>query len=325
MDRDQILDRIQKRALLKHGQDFSGSLFDDLIDDGLIPEGKRRGNIEKRPRYEFSRASYRRALQIVRLRSKGITGRNAIRVNLFLSGYSQPAWDVREALRKEFLAFAKSISKRIRSGYANNQRSIEPKHKASLLRQIGIPDARFQAAGLNLEDDQVVEALRSAKQRPIKQLSQISIDKLQELFCRRASFQQVASYLLEVFSGLLMFDPELTVTDVEVAEISMLIASIDDEALRQARRLFRLIVRSQFCGLWRVLKTEASPEIQRRATHAAVSAIRDQPGFAVAALVQCVRLLREFPPLRQYVATDEDCDKLLESLYFFNEPRSQNT
>ena len=137
MNRTQLIERASKRTLARYGQELPGSLFDDLIDNGLIPKGERRGNDGKHPIYEFSRASYRRALQIIRLRSMEIVGRDAVRVQFFLRQYSQPVWDVREALCNEYAAVAKSLSNQIRSGYADNWRPIPTKHKKSFLHQSG--------------------------------------------------------------------------------------------------------------------------------------------------------------------------------------------
>ena len=148
MNRAELIERVAKRARERYGQDFRGSLFDDLLDDELIPGGRRNENVGKHPVYEFDCASYRRALQIVRLRSKGIVGRDAIRVQLFLRKYSHPVLDVRDALRKEYVAAAKSLSNQVRSGYAGNWKSVAPKHKESLAHQMGTLDPRFEAAGI---------------------------------------------------------------------------------------------------------------------------------------------------------------------------------
>jgi CRISPR-associated endonuclease Cas1 len=75
-------------------------------------------------------------------------------------------------------------------------------------------------------------------------------DKLQDLVVQKIRFQQLPSWLLEALSGLLLFDPERSATDLEVTEASKLIASVGDEVFVRARRLYRLIVRSRFSALW---------------------------------------------------------------------------
>jgi hypothetical protein len=323
MNRTQLIERVATVARRRYGQVFNGSLFDDLVDEGLIPKGERLRNDGKRPTYEFNYRSYRRALQIVCLRSKGIVGRNAIRVRLFLRDYSQPVWDMREALRREYVDATKSVSNKIRSGYADNSKSVPPKHKASLVRQAGIVDARFESARLELQDNQLIQALRNARQKPVRRATDIGIDKLQDLLGQKISFQQLPSYSLEIFSGLLMFDPELRVTEVEVSELSKLIASVEDEMFIRARRLYRLIYRSRFSGFWESLKQDQSREDRQRATDVVLNAIRDQPSFAASAMVECVRLVHGNPSLYRYLSTDQNCDKLLTEINFLHAKSNQ--
>jgi hypothetical protein len=111
MRREELIRRLAKRAGERYGVGFRGSLFDDLVDDGLIPEGRRVGNDNKRPLYDFHRDSYRRALQIIRLRKQGIVGRDAIRVQLFIRGYSLPVWD-------DLLPYLPSFIRRVCSSFA---------------------------------------------------------------------------------------------------------------------------------------------------------------------------------------------------------------
>ena len=324
MKREQLIERVAEWSLARFGQDFPGSLFDDLVEDGLIPKGERQKNLGIHPVYDFACPSYRRARQIARLRSKGIVGRDAIRVQLFLRGYSQPVWDVREALRKEYVSFVKAISKKIRSSHANGWGEIGPSHKASFVGQAGELDRRFEAAGLKLAADQIIEFIRYARQQPVKQVSESFTGALEESLRRKPAFQQLAAHLVGLFSGLLMFEPDLKVSDIEVSELSKLISSVEDEAFIRARRLYGVIVHSRFRGFWQVLRTDTQVEERRPASEAALSAIRDEPGFAAATLVQCLRL-QELPQLKPWLSSDDDCDNLLSLLQFSYEGFDQNT
>jgi hypothetical protein len=314
MNKTQLVERACELTLLKYGQNFTESLFDDLIENGLIPKGIRLGNDGKHPIYDFGHASYRRALQIVRFQSRGIIRRDAIRVGLFLAGYSEPIFDVREALCHEYVAYGKSISHQIRSGYADNRKTVPPRHKQSFLRQGGPLDARFEAAGLGIPSDQVIELFRSAKQKPVCSLSNTAKGKLREQLLAKPSFQDLSETLLQVFSGLLMFNPERDAGTTGVGEIENLIASSDDDSFVCARRLFRVLARSGFANLWEHVGTAGSPGAQGIASDAAVFAIREQPEFATSALVQGLRIIQEFPVLKAHLSGEEELLNLLSTL-----------
>jgi hypothetical protein len=314
MNKTQLVERVCELTLLKYGQNFTESLFDDLNENGLIPKGIRLGNDGKHPIYDFGYASYRRALQIARFQSRGIIRRDAIRVGLFLAGYSEPVFDVREALCREYVAHGKSILHQIRSGYADNWKRVPPNHKQSFMRQAGPLDTRFEAAGLGISSDQVIELLRTAKQNPVYTLSNNDKSKLREQLFARLSFQDFSEALLQTFSGLLMFNPERDAGTTDVGEIENLITSTDDDSFACARRLYRVLVRSGFANLWEYVETAGSPEARKIASGAAVLAILEQPEFAASVLVQCLRSIREFPTLKIDLSGEEDCDRLLNLL-----------
>jgi hypothetical protein len=316
MNRKSLIDRVSRRASDRYGVDFSEALFDDLIDDGLIQKGERLKNEGKHPVYEFGWRSYRRALQIARLRGKDVVGRDAIRVQLFLSDYSEPVWDMREALGREYERFGKNIANQIRSGYADNWKVVPFKHKESFIRQAGVLDPRFEAAGLRLPADQLIGAFRNAKQKPVTAQTKISQDALRAWLLTKPQFQEIPESLLRAFSGLLMFNPDPNAR-VDTGDIRKLF-SADDEQFVRARRLYKVLIRSSFAPFWAIIQTAGSSKNQREASEAARSAIKNQPEFAASVFVQCLRLIQDMPVLGQFLSTDENCAKvlnLLSSLY----------
>jgi hypothetical protein len=319
MDKTQLVARASKRGLERYGQGFSESLFDDLLDDGLIKKGERRGNDGKRPIYEFGYVSYRRTLQILRLRSKGIVGRDATKVQLFLCSYSLPVWDVREALSREYTAAAKAISVQVRSSYADNWKTIPPKHKMSLVRQTGVLDLRFESAGLRLSADQLIEILRIAKQKPVDALSNAAQNEVSQWLLGNPSFQHLTPALLRVMSGMLMFDPEADLTAKQPDDIRKLITSATDDAFVRARRLYGLLVHSGLRVFWTFIKTDSAAKDRLAATGAALSAIREQSEFAASALVECLRLANEISGLTDLLSSDENCSKAMNMLNSFSE------
>lgn len=115
-------------------------------------------------------------------RRAGVVGRDALRIQLFVRGYSHPAWDVAHALAGEYVKFGKSITNQVRSGFADNQKSIGQKHKASFVQQLGTLDSRFDQAELRLPDDMYIAGLRTAKQDPISSdLTNLSTGEIKQL------------------------------------------------------------------------------------------------------------------------------------------------
>ena len=319
MNRAELIERVAKRARERYGQDFRGSLFDDLLDDGLIPGGRRNENVGKHPVYEFDCASYRRALQIVRLRSKGIVGRDAIRVQLFLRKYSHPVLDVRDALRKEYVAAAKSLSNQVRSGYAGNWKSVAPKHKESLAHQMGTLDPRFEAAGMRLSDDQIIQAVRTAKQEPINSATDIQSERLREKLRAGAPPEELLDQILQLFSGSLMVDGDRDSRATEIDDMEKLIIAADDDAFLRARRLHSFIVRSQFGALSMNMVGAGNEQTRHKAADAAATAILDQPNFAAHTLAICLRAVLKESTISECLSTDDDCDNLLNMLRYFCE------
>jgi hypothetical protein len=103
LSKSELLRRLDHRSCSRYGEPFPESLFDDLQKDDLIPELKRSKNVGLAPTFFATWRHYRRALQLQRLRSVGIKGRDALRVQLFVRGYGLKVSEVRESLRDEFL------------------------------------------------------------------------------------------------------------------------------------------------------------------------------------------------------------------------------
>jgi hypothetical protein len=162
LSKPELLRRLDARSRSRYGGPLSEALLNDLIKDGLVPALRRSKNEGLKPVYEASARHYRRALQIKRLMSRGVSGRDTLLVQLFLRGYGKP-WEVRKALRREYARHLKSLFAKIRSTYLDTTREIGPSHKSSLRKQMGILDERFEAARLELSPDAYVELSREAK------------------------------------------------------------------------------------------------------------------------------------------------------------------
>ncbi len=168
MDKQELVARAAERARKRgYFEKFSGAMLNDLIKEGLVPEGKRNKNRGKHPTYDYDYRCYRRVLQILRLRRLNIVNRDAVCLQLFIRGYGVNPHAAREALQKEHRKANKQLWRSARSSYLGNFKDVPPKHKRSLINSMGPIDARFTASGLAPHSDALIEIARAAKQMPV--------------------------------------------------------------------------------------------------------------------------------------------------------------
>jgi hypothetical protein len=149
LSKAELLNRLDRRSRSRYGRPFPESLFNDLQKDALIPALERSDNAGLSPTYLATCRHFRRALQLQRLRVMGITGRDALRVQLFIRGYGLKVSEVRGSLRSEFLRGLSELRPSLRSKYFQDaQRDPGPSHLAAVERQLGTIDPRFEHAGL---------------------------------------------------------------------------------------------------------------------------------------------------------------------------------
>jgi hypothetical protein len=149
LSKSELLNRLDHRSRSRYGGPFPKSIFNDLQTDALIPALERSDNAGLSPTYVATWRHFRRALQLQRLRGIGITGRDALRVQLFIRSYGLKVSEVRGSLRSEFLRGLSELRPALRSQYFR-RRDREPRtgHLAAVQRQLGHIDLRFESAGL---------------------------------------------------------------------------------------------------------------------------------------------------------------------------------
>src|SRR5262245_1814144 len=108
LSKAELLRRLNEWSRTRYGGPFSESLLNDLMKDGSLPAFQRSKNEGLKPVFEASAQHYRRALQIKRLMSRGISGRDTLLIQLFLRGYGVEPWEVREAFRREYARHLRS-------------------------------------------------------------------------------------------------------------------------------------------------------------------------------------------------------------------------
>jgi hypothetical protein len=163
LSKPELIRRLDDRSHRRYGEPFSEGVLDDLIKDGLVPALDRSKNAGLNPVYVASASHYRRALQIKRLMSRGMSRRDTLRIQLFLRGYGAMPWEIRDAVRQEYARHLRSASSKVRSTYPDNTRDIGPWHKASLRKQMGELDNRLKDAGLEMPTDFYIEMVRAGK------------------------------------------------------------------------------------------------------------------------------------------------------------------
>ncbi len=286
MDKAEFVGRVLSWARRRYGLELTEAWIDDLIKDRLIPEAIRKGNDGLIPIYSYDCLSYRTALQIARLRRDGFIGRNSIRLQLFVKGYSVQFLSVKRALFREYIHYGKSILSQIRSGYIDNRRSIPDRHKQSLARSLGPIDKRFAIANLKLDSDVYIEMLRKAKQMPIDPRNSPTLtDRLKLSISQELTFSSMAMLFPDLMTGLLMLDPGAEDGSPELDHLEPMIRRSDKQKYEQAREFYRSIMSSSFVRTADFLDTDSEERARRDAFQVVSKAVKNDPRWASLVLV----------------------------------------
>jgi hypothetical protein len=197
------------------------------------------GHEGRRTIYTYDWKAYRRGLQIVRLRRRGVTKRDAIKLQLFRCGYSLPAHDVRTALCAEYTSHAATLMAPTRSRYIEGPRPIRGKHRAALVRSMGDLDPDLDAAGYRLPSETYIHALRVAKGGPLdvtpaKPRSRTVVGFL----AGRLSWAATADTAVRLLAGMLLLGKANTKdSGGPIDYVERLIATANDQSLEAARDL----------------------------------------------------------------------------------------
>jgi hypothetical protein len=254
---------------------FTTSLLNRWINEGLLAEGDRGGNVGKHPVYRYSCRHYRRVLQVLRLYARGLNSRDAILIALFLNGHGVKPFEVREPIAREFARARTKLNALMRSSRFDEEGPVPPKHKESLVRSLGPGDERFVKAGVILPPDQMVEAARAAR-------SPDPESKLRTIMNSGAEDWRL-QLLKPALGGILSEDPEIP------AEIDQIIANATDADLTLSAsilNLFRAVLS------WLESKNR-SPEIAGLLS--GLLASFSQPEFIAAHFALQLTLLKRFP------------------------------
>lgn len=162
LTKSEFIERLDRRSKRRYGGGFTESWYETLRDDGLVFTLERERNFGIIPIYYATCRHYRRALQVRRLHSLGITRRDAQLVQLFVRGYGVAAWEVREAFRQEAVRALIALRSKLRSGHFRKHRNAGTKHAASIDKQTGPIDPRLEAIGLKQPSEFYLKIIRHA-------------------------------------------------------------------------------------------------------------------------------------------------------------------
>ena len=155
LDRQQLLDRVNHFAGPRYGTGVTPRMLQDWVAEKLVPgptaHGRRRGQA---PYRDWPLPSYRRALQICRMKGRGAKRMTEIRVGLWMRGVDLPFDAVRAAIRSEFQRSKKLALRPVASSWDPRQTpNLTPGRQAALAREMGEPSPLLLPAGCSFPDE----------------------------------------------------------------------------------------------------------------------------------------------------------------------------
>jgi hypothetical protein len=223
-----FIQRVRRRSA-RYGVGFDQGQLDEWIKQGLAIPADRRENRGVRPIYTYGHRHYRRALQLVRLYAANVRDRDAVLVQLFLSGYSVRPHEIREELKKEFLKAIAKLNAPVRSVYFDREGPIPPGRFEQSLGQLGVADRRLTKADLVPTNDLLIRAVRAGRNPNSENCELVKANDV------GADFGELAFALAQpVLAGMLYADNEYA------SESENLIMQADESQYELARILFLL-------------------------------------------------------------------------------------
>ncbi len=143
---DVILHRANAFTTKRYGINLSARQLRRMVSLGLVPGpkpvGRRRG---LPPEWQWSPVSYRRVLQVCRMKKRGFKRTNAIIFDLWLGGAACEFSDVRTAALGEFRRLRKAVSRRVPTTWDPRVEGEEmaPRSRAAVHRGLGSEQTAF--------------------------------------------------------------------------------------------------------------------------------------------------------------------------------------
>jgi hypothetical protein len=180
---------------------------------------------------------------------------------------------------------------RIRSGYAENRRSIPEKHGQSFIKQLGSPDIRLAAVGLVPSPDIAIQIIRRAKQEAPEFRS---VNNVRDLLARNlssgASFGEMAKIFSELMDGMALFDDEVhgRSRSRRMDTIEELILNAPREAYSEARELFWQLVQNGMEMVTGMMAPTTTSEARLVAKNSIVNSMLWDPKWTATTFTVCL-------------------------------------
>ena len=155
LDRQQLLDRVNRFAKPRYGTGVTPRMLQDWVSEKLVPgptaHGRRRGQA---PYRDWLLPSYRRALQICRMKGRGAKRMTEIRIGLWMRGVDLPFEAIRAAMYSEFQRAKKVALRSVASTWDPRETlNLTPGRQAALAREMGEPSPLLLPAGCSFSDE----------------------------------------------------------------------------------------------------------------------------------------------------------------------------
>ncbi len=160
LDRQQLLDRVNRFAKPRYGVSVTPRMLQDWVSEKLVPgptaHGQRRG---ESPYWGWSRDSYRRILQICRLKGRGTNRVTQIRCCLWMRGVDLPFEAVQAAIHSEFQRAKKLALRPVASAWDPRQTpTLTSGRQTALAREMGEPSPLLLPTGCSFSDELTPDA-----------------------------------------------------------------------------------------------------------------------------------------------------------------------
>jgi hypothetical protein len=246
MGRDDFLRRVNWWAATHGAPPLTERQLRHLIDERVVPGPTRQSQKGQRtPIWNWGRYSYRRALQVCRLRAQGAKSFAELRLLFWIRGNDNFSESVRTDLARVFKRMRSEITRSIGSDDPGpvTGKDASKARISRIGRKLGQPSPLLRPEGFAFPQDQLAAASDVMRfdidnERPFAQLLTSLIENIGLPPPLRNQFLQLAGPALDMFSGLIG-DPDET-NNSAVAIVSETTADV----FVHARSLTRQEVRS---------------------------------------------------------------------------------
>lgn len=153
-----LIERTNKFAQARYGTSLTERALREWVRDGWVPGPGTRGRPTKGSG-AWSARSYRRILQMCRMKSLGLTRGTAIVLNLWLDGADYPLELVRTSIAEEFHRIRKNTTRAIPADWDPRciGKALSSRQKRAVLKAAGVLGQVPQFEAIGVTPDQLIE------------------------------------------------------------------------------------------------------------------------------------------------------------------------